>query len=113
MGSKNRWEGVSMRCSKILVQALVPEATIAFQIQWVLNPTEYVPLPVGHRWELPSNNPVFTVIMVIYHYVERIRRILVTPIFNITYMIINIYYPGEPVNIHIQPLISIIQENNW
>ena len=33
--------------------------------------------------------------------------------FNITYMIINIYYPGEPVNIHIKSLINIIQENNW
>ena len=26
---------------------------------------------------------------------------------------INRYYPGEPVNIHIQSLINIIQENNW
>ena len=34
-----------------------------------------------HRWELPGNYPVFTVVMVIYHYVERIWRILVTPIF--------------------------------
>ena len=34
-----------------------------------------------HRWELPCNYPVFTVVMVIYHYVERIWRILVTPIF--------------------------------
>ena len=50
--------------------------------------------------------------MVIYHYVERIWRILVTPIFNITCMIIYIYYPGEPVNINIQSLINIIQENN-
>ena len=66
-----------------------------------------------HRWELPGNYPVFTVVMVIYHYVERIWKILVIPIFNITYMIINIYYPGEPVNIHIQSLINIIQENNW
>ena len=23
------------------------------------------------------------------------------------------YYPGKPVNIHIQSLINIIQENNW
>ena len=51
--------------------------------------------------------------MVIYHYVDRIWRILVTPIFNITYMIIKIYYPGEPVNIHIQSIINIIQKNNW
>ena len=51
--------------------------------------------------------------MVVYHYVERIWRILVTPIFYITYIIINIYYPGEPVNIHIQSLINITQENNW
>ena len=39
-----------------------------------------------HRWELPGNYPVFTVVMVIYHYVERIWRILVTPI-----LIYNIY----------------------
>ena len=32
-----------------------------------------------HRWELPGNYPVFTVVMVIYHYVERIWIILVTP----------------------------------
>ena len=35
-----------------------------------------------HIWELPGNYPVFTVAMVMYHYVERIRRILVTPIFK-------------------------------
>ena len=51
--------------------------------------------------------------MVIYHYVKRIWRILITP--NFCY---NIYdhegnYPDEPVNIHIQPLINIIQDNNW
>ena len=55
-----------------------------------------------HRWELPGNYPVFTVVMVIYHYVERMWRIIVTLIFYITYIIINIYYLGEPVNIHIQ-----------
>ena len=35
-----------------------------------------------HRWELPGNYPVLTVVMVIYHYVERILRILVTPSFS-------------------------------
>ena len=65
-----------------------------------------------HRWELPGNYPGFTVVMLIYHYVERIWRILVTPIFYITHMIINIYYPGEPVNIHIKSLINIIHEKN-
>ena len=25
---------------------------------------------VMHRWELPDNYPVFTVVMVIYHYVK-------------------------------------------
>ena len=35
------------------------------------------------------------------------------PLFYITYMTINIYYPGEPVNILIQSIINIIQENNW
>ena len=28
-------------------------------------------------------------------------------------MITNKYYPGEPVNIHIQSLTNIIQDNNW
>ena len=40
-----------------------------------------------HRWELPGNYPVFTVVMVIYHYAQRIWIILVTP--NILYNIYN------------------------
>ena len=72
--------------------------------------TKFARLTGRHRWELPGNSPVFTVVMVIYHYFERIWIIIVTPIFNITYMIINIYYPYEPVNIHIQSFINIIQE---
>ena len=66
-----------------------------------------------HRWELPGNYPVFTMVMLIYHYVERIWRILVS-----LYFLYNKYdpekcYPGESVNIHKQSLINIIQENNW
>ena len=62
---------------------------------------------LGHRWELSGYYPVFIVVMAIYHYVERIWRILVPPIFiyNI-YIIINIYYPSEPVNIRIKLLIK-------
>ena len=41
---------------------------------------EVSPYSDKHRWELPGNYPVFTVVMVIYHYVERIWRVLVTPI---------------------------------
>ena len=51
--------------------------------------------------------------MVIYYYVDRIWRILLTPNFGITHKIMKTYYPGEPVNIHRQSLINIIQENNW
>ena len=40
-------------------------------------------------------------IMKIYHYVERIWIILVTPDFCITYTIINKYYPGDPVKKYI------------
>ena len=40
-----------------------------------------------HRQELPGNYPIFTVVMVIYHYVERIWIILVTP--NFLYNIYN------------------------
>ena len=68
---------------------------------------------MDNRWELQGNHPVFPVVMVIYHYVERICRIIVTPDF-----LYNIYdhekdYPDEPVNIYIQSLINFIQENNW
>ena len=38
-------------------------------------------IPWHHRWELQGNYTVFTVVMEIYHFVERIWRILVTPIF--------------------------------
>ena len=41
------------------------------------------------------------------------EEFLLPQFFYITYMIINIYYPGEQVNIHIQSLINIFQENNW
>ena len=66
-----------------------------------------------HIWELPGNYPVFNVVMVIYHYVERIWRILVTP--NFPYHIYDHekYYPGEPVNMYIKSLVNTIQENNW
>ena len=57
--------------------------------------------------------PRSAVVMIIYHYVERIWIIIVTPIFFITYTIMNKYYPGEAVNIHIQSLINNILENNW
>ena len=68
--------------------------------------------PWVHIWELPGNCPVLTVGMVIYHLVERTWIILVTPNFCITYMIMNEYYTGEPVNIHIQSLMNIMQDNN-
>ena len=35
----------------------------------------------SHRWKLLGNCLVLTVVMVIYHYVERIWRILVNPSF--------------------------------
>ena len=34
------------------------------------------------------------------------------PIFHITYRITKKYYPGEPVNIHIESLINSIHDNN-
>ena len=39
----------------------------------------YLSRPTLHRLELPGNYPVFAVVMVIYHYVERIWKIIVTP----------------------------------
>ena len=52
-------------------------------------------------------------VMVIYHNADRIWRIFVAPNFCITYTIMKKYYPGEPVNIHIQLLVDIIQEKSW
>ena len=52
-------------------------------------------------------------IMAIYHYVEIIGDFSLPSIFHITYIIINKYYRGEPVNINIQSLINMIQDNNW
>ena len=63
--------------------------------------------------EIMGYYPVFTVLIEIHHYAENITRILITPIFCITYMTMKKYYPVEPVNIHIQPLMHIIQEKNW
>ena len=50
--------------------------------------------------------------MVFYHYVERIWKILFMPNFLYNIYDHEKYYPGEPVNMHTQPLIHIIQENN-
>ena len=47
-----------------------------------------------------------------YQYIDRDRRMLVIPNFGITYIIMNKYYPGEPVNKNIHSLINIMQENN-
>ena len=65
-----------------------------------------------YRWELPSNCPVFTVVVVIYHYVERIWRILVTLIYMDNIYGNKKYYPGEPANIHIRLLLNIIEDKN-
>ena len=72
-----------------------------------------VPLTRHLRYELSGNCPVFTLVIIVYHNVERIWRILVTPNFCITYTIIKKEFPGEPVDIHMQSLINNIQENNW
>ena len=50
--------------------------------------------------------------MAMYHYVEIIGEFLLFPILSY-----NIYdnekcYPGEPVNIYIQSVITVIQEND-
>ena len=65
-----------------------------------------------HRWELPGNYPVFAMVMLIYHYVERIREFSLPPIFSYNINDNEKYYPDEPVNIRIQLLINIIEENN-
>ena len=78
--------------------------TVSMHATWQLMTYDsvFISSPPRHGWEIPGNYPVLTVLMVVYHYVERIWIILVTPIFYITYIIINIYYPDEPVDIYIQ-----------
>ena len=60
----------------------------------------------GNIRQLTDNYPVFNAVMVIYHYAERIWRVLVTP--NSLYNIYDHekYYPGEPVNIYIYTIIN-------
>ena len=52
-------------------------------------------------------------VMKIYHYVDTIWRIFVTPNFSYSRYNHEKYYPDELVNIHMQSLINIIQENDW
>ena len=37
---------------------------------------------LDHKWELTGNYPVFIIVMVIYHYIERIGEFLSPPIFS-------------------------------
>ena len=60
-----------------------------------------------HRWELLGNYPVFTVVMVIYRYIEIISIILVTSNFLYKMYDHEKNYPDKPVDIHIQSLINI------
>ena len=54
-----------------------------------------------HGGHLMVTYPIFAVVMVIYHYIERIWRILITPNFFYDIYDREKYYPGEPVNVHI------------
>ena len=74
-------------------------------VSWKIGQSHLVGRPLArgqYMWELPGNYPVFTTVLVIYHYVERIWRIIVTRYFCITYTAMNKYYPRETVIIHIQ-----------
>ena len=55
----------------------LPNITVIDQ----LNDTPLLHGGDNHRWELPGNYPIFTAVMVIYHCVDRIWRILITPNF--------------------------------
>ena len=74
----------------IMLLAIVGSNSILLHVSW------------DHIWELPGNYPVFAVSMVIYHYVERIWRILVTTDFSYNIYDHENYHPGETVNVHIQ-----------
>ena len=55
-----------------------------------------------------GNYPIFTVILAIYHYAERIWRFIVTPNFLYNIYDHEKYYPGEPVNIHIRLRMNVV-----
>ena len=82
------WTDVCDRCSCIRTIYCVGVANI-FDIMGHIYNIILIGFPwylcSYHRWQLPVNYPVFTVVMEIYHYVERIWRILVTPNFCIEY----------------------------
>ena len=51
-------------------------------------------------------------VILIYHYIERIGELLLPPISLYIIYDHQKYYPGKPVNIYIGLLIKIVQENN-
>ena len=76
------------------------------------SPWERVSYKKFHRRKLPDNCSVFTVVMVIYYYIDIIGEFLLPPFFSYNIYDHQKYYSGEPVSIHIQSLINIIQDNN-
>ena len=83
-------------------------ASMACSFWTPLGLARFCALAVLHRWELPDNYPFFAVVMILYHYVEKIGRIFVTPDFVYYIYDHEKYYPREPVNIHMQSLIYMI-----
>ena len=105
LGSRSRLEEKALR-------RWIVEYFVLLVCSTLLGPLVIVGYSLVHKWELTGYYPVFTVVMAIYHYVEIIWRILVNPNFCTTFIIMNKYYPDEPVNIHIQSLLNIIQDKN-
>ena len=56
---------------------------------------------IHHRWDLPGDYPISSMVMLIYHYVEIIEELLLLLIVCITHTIMKQYYPVKPVNIYI------------
>ena len=63
------------------------------------------------KWWLMCNYPVFTVVMEIYRYIERIKLFSLTPFFRITWSWNNIVQVNQSNTYTI--IIIIIQDNNW
>ena len=69
-----RWKS-SLKASHLFITPMASMRSLAPQF------SELIGNDGRHRWELPGNCPVFTMVMVIYHYVDIIGEFLLPPQF--------------------------------
>ena len=107
------WTAEEIRSNRKISALNISSIKLTVSISYLISCSVSILILMYNVVTIDGNYPVFSMVMVIYQYVDRIWRILVTPKNIITYRIVNKYYPGETVNINIQSLLNNIRENSW